>query len=99
DRAAQQRGEVTGHRCHNQYLGVVAFDVALEVHQVAERLVENNLFGDGDILAVDDRGRQVKVGLAETARGALEDFGPGCDGATGLRMGEGVVRITIQSPG
>ncbi|MCY1534578.1 hypothetical protein D9M68_699560 [compost metagenome] len=61
-RVAQQSGVMAGQGSDQQDLGIVAAgmaDVAVKVHQAAERLVHHHAFGDADGLAIDLGGGEV----------------------------------------
>ena len=72
-RAAQQRGVMARHGCHDQQL-LLAFDaLAPEPLELAERLAQHDLLEDGDGLAVDDRALEAEFGLPARLRGVGED--------------------------
>jgi len=73
--------------------GVAAVGLTLEVQQVAERLLIDHHLVHRHVLAVDLGGRQVELRLGVTAGGALQQLGPGDDGAAHGGVGNGQPRI------
>ena len=95
DRTAQQGGEVTAHWRHHQNLGVAPRRVTMEVEKVAERLAQQDLFVDLDILVVDEGGFQAKRGFAEILREPRHDLGACRDRLAEPGFGQGVVGAGI----
>jgi len=64
DRAAQQGGEMAAHRRHDQHFWIASCGVAMEAHELAERLAQQDLFVDRRGLVADLRRLQAELGLA-----------------------------------
>ncbi|MNX34476.1 hypothetical protein D3C86_647210 [compost metagenome] len=96
---AQQRGVVAGQRGDQQNLRVVVAsdaDVALEVHQTAERLVQRHGFHDAGGLAVDLGGGQVPGGLLVLLADTRHQLVSGSHLARNRGVGERAVRAGEQ---
>ena len=91
DRATQQGGEVAAHRRHQQNLGVAPRRVAVEVEKVAERLAQQDLFVDLDVLVIDEGSFQAKCGLPEVLGEPRHDLGAGRDRLAEPGFGQGIV--------
>ena len=60
DSSAQQGGMMSGHRSDDQNFRVVALDVAFEMQEMAEGLLNDVFFGNLNSFAADHRERQIK---------------------------------------
>ncbi len=111
DRAAQQRGVVTGHRGHDQHRPILdlrhlhaarfreRLAIPFEVQKRAEGLAPHGLDIDIDRLVIDVGRAQLPVGLAVIARQALEQVGGRGRGATRQRVRGRIERGAQRSPG
>ena len=103
DGAAQQRGVVAGHRCHDQHARLRMLQrprmVAVEIQQPAERLLPDRADHHRRSHAVDLGIVEAPFRLAVAARGALEYLAAGGDLLAEIGMRQRVERVLEQHLG
>ncbi|MNK94657.1 hypothetical protein D3C87_1148650 [compost metagenome] len=98
---AQQRGVVAGERGADQHHGLVleqldglgVVRVALEAHQLAERLLEHGLLDDGDVPAVGAHRLDVKGGFLVFLAEPVEQFVAGREAGCARHQGKRTERV------
>ena len=99
DRAAQERRVVTGHRRDDQQLRVglaVPRQIALEMDQVAERLLPDHTLAHRHLVEADLGLRDTEGRFAVAPRRALKHFRSGRDRAPHGRVRHRIERIGIE---
>ncbi|CFP63047.1 Uncharacterised protein [Bordetella pertussis] len=94
---AQQRGMMARQRGHQQHAWIGAArrtaDIALEVHQPAERLVEHDGFDHGDAFALDLGGGQIPGRFLVFLADAVHQLAAGGELARHGHIGQRAVRM------
>ena len=101
DRAAQQRGVMARHRRHDdkaRLLRRIGRQVALEMQEMAERLVPHHLFGHLDLDPIHESLVEAKGRLAIAAGHPLEQFGRSGEIFAERRVGERIGRVLESQP-